>query len=127
VDPMKEQLRLVIKLHEVNKLMTELLEAFEGLKVEGINDEEIELIMAEFRHITQGKEGIMDHVRHDLQNLYKRFYARYGEDAITQVQDDICTGCFVKISPMKLARIRKMDSLEYCESCGRILIPPKEK
>jgi hypothetical protein len=70
---MKEQLRMVIKLHEVNKLMTELLEAFEGLKVEGISDEEIELIMAEFRHITQGKEGIMEHVRHDLQNLYSGF------------------------------------------------------
>jgi predicted nucleic acid-binding Zn-ribbon protein len=58
-----------------------------------------------------------------LQNLYKRFYARYGDNAITVVENDICTGCFVKISPMKLARIRRMDSLEYCESCGRILIP----
>jgi hypothetical protein len=125
----RKEVDLMMQIRRVDQLLYDLTDAFETLQKNedyGMSEEEIEVILAELRHIGEGKDSIMGRVRRDLQNLYKRFYERYKDQAIITIDSDICQGCFVRIPPIKFARIRTRKSLEFCESCGRILLWTEE-
>ncbi len=118
----RKEVDLMMQIQRVDQLLSDLKDAFDSLVKEGMSEEEVEAILAELRHIGGGKDEIMVRVRRDLQNLYKRFYERYKSQAIITIVSDVCQGCFVRIPPVKFARIRTRKSLEFCENCGRILL-----
>ena len=103
--------------------MCSLIEAFKGLKGAGeLTDEDIDFILQEFEDFATGKDKKMEDIRNDLRSLYKRYYSKFSERAIVPVKNGVCNGCYVTIPPMRIDRIRAMNSLEVCENCGRILI-----
>jgi len=123
----RKEVDLMMQIQRVDQLLSDLKDALDVLVEEGMSEIEVEAILAELRHIGGGKDEIMGRVRKDLQNLYKRFYERYKDRAIITVDSDFCQGCFVKIPPVKYARIRTRKSLEFCENCGRMLLWQEEK
>ncbi|UCE27120.1 MAG: hypothetical protein JSW52_12355 [Candidatus Coatesbacteria bacterium] len=120
---MKNQLKVLQELRNIDKSLSSLQEAFEGLKGAGeLTDEDIDFILQEFENFATGKDKKMEDIRNDLRSLYKRYYSKFSERAIVPVKNGVCTGCYVTIPPMRIDLIRAMDSLEVCENCGRILI-----
>lgn len=120
---LKEQLAIFKELRRIDKSLMALKAAFETLKEAGdLSDDDIDVILQEFEDFATGKVGKLDKVRKDLRTLYERYYQRYRDRAIVSVKDGVCQGCFVTIPPMRLDIIRRMDSLEVCENCGRILV-----
>ncbi len=111
------------ELRNIDASLMSLKEAFEKLKSAGdLTDDDIDVIMQEFENFVTGKVSQLDQVRNDLRALYERYYKKYHDRAIVSVKGGVCQGCFVTIPPMRLDIIRRMDSIEFCESCGRILI-----
>lgn len=120
---MKNQLRVLQELRNIDKSLSSLIGAFEELKGAGeLNDEDIDFILQEFEDFATGKDKKMEDIRNDLRSLYKRYYSKFSERAIVPVKNGVCTGCYVTIPPMRIDLIRAMDTLEICENCGRILI-----
>jgi predicted nucleic acid-binding Zn-ribbon protein len=111
------------ELRNIDKSYVALKAAFEKLKSAGdLTDDDIDVIIEEFEGFVTGKVSQLDKVRNDLRALYERYYEKYHDRAIVSVKGGVCTGCFVTIPPMRLDIIRRMDSIEFCENCGRILI-----
>ncbi len=120
---MKNQLNVLHELRNIDKSLSSLQEAFKGLKGAGeLTDEDIDFILQEFEDFATGKDKKMEDIRNDLRSLYKRYYSKFSERAIVPVKNGVCNGCYVTIPPMRIDRIRAMNSLEVCENCGRILI-----
>lgn len=120
---MREQLKILRELRNIDKSLSSLLKAFEELKSAGeLTDEDIDFILGEFEDFATGKDKKMEDIRNDLRSLYKRYYSKFSDRAIVPLKNGVCTGCYVTIPPMRIDRIRVMDSLEICENCGRILI-----
>jgi predicted nucleic acid-binding Zn-ribbon protein len=111
------------ELRNIDQSLVSLKAAFEKLKSTGdLTDEEVDVILDEFENFITGKGTQLDKVRNDLRSLYERYYEKYADRAIVPVVGGVCQGCFVTIPPMRLDIIRRMDSIEFCENCGRILI-----
>ena len=115
------------ELRNIDQSLVSLKAAFEKLKSAGdLTDDDIDVIMKEFEGFVTGKVSQLDNVRNDLRALYERYYEKYHDRAIVPVKGGVCYGCFVTIPPMRLDIIRRMDSIEFCENCGRILIWEEE-
>jgi predicted nucleic acid-binding Zn-ribbon protein len=120
---MKNQLKVLQELRNIDKSLSSLIGAFEELKGAGeLTDEDIDFILQEFEDFATGKDKKMEDIRNDLRSLYKRYYSKFSERAIVPVKNGVCTGCYVTIPAMRIDLIRAMDTLEICENCGRILI-----
>lgn len=52
---------------------------------------------------------------------YRQARARHGESALSESNDNVCSGCYVRqpIVPKRLAQ-----DICMCENCGRILYDP---
>jgi len=115
------------ELRNIDQSLVSLKAAFEKLKSAGdLTDDDIDVIMQEFENFVTGKVSQLDKVRNGLRALYERYYEKYHDRAIVSVKGGVCHGCFVTIPPMRLDIIRRMDSIEFCENCGRILIWEEE-
>ncbi len=120
---MSDEIAIFKELRRIDQSLMALKTAFETLKDGGdLTDDDIDVILQEFEDFATGKVGKLDNVRNDLRALYERYYKRYHDRAIVSVKGGVCQGCFVSIPPMRLDIIRRMDSLEICENCGRILV-----
>jgi predicted nucleic acid-binding Zn-ribbon protein len=116
-------LDILRELRNIDHSLVSLNAGFERLKGAGeLTDDEIDVILQEFEDFVTGKSTRLDKVRNDLRALYERYYRKYADRAIVQVRSGVCQGCFVTIPAMRLDIIRRMDSIEFCENCGRILI-----
>jgi predicted nucleic acid-binding Zn-ribbon protein len=115
------------ELRNIDESLIALKAAFEKLKSAGeLTDDDIDVIIEEFERFVTGKVSQLDKVRNDLRALYERYFEKYHYRAIVPVKGGVCQGCFVTIPPMRLDIIRRMDSIEFCENCGRILIWEEE-
>ncbi len=115
------------EIRNIDKSLVSLKAAFEKLKSAGeLSDDDIDVIIEEFERFVTGKVSQLDKVRNDLRTLYERYFEKYHHRAIVPVKGGVCQGCFVTIPPMRLDIIRRMDSIEFCENCGRILIWEEE-
>ena len=120
---MREELTVFREIRKIDQSLMSLKTAFENLKTTGeLTDGDIDIILEEFENFATGRVTKLDKVRKDLRALYERYYQKYHARAIVPVRGGVCQGCFVTIPPMRLDIIRRMDSLEVCENCGRILI-----
>jgi len=72
---------------------------------------------------------LIDHIDKIRRRLNSRHLAVYdrirkakGGIAVVPVIRRSCGGCYKNIPPQKVLEIRKMDRINFCEVCGRILI-----
>lgn len=119
---LKEQLRLVAKLQEVDQLLHRLGHALEDLRGEGLSDEEIHAISLELEHISTGKAGMKEKIKHDLMVHYQRFYQRHNHNAVAKMVNGVCQSCNVTVPSAKSLFIRRGETIEFCENCGAILM-----
>ena len=119
---MKEQLRLVSKLQEVDQLLHRLGHALDDLRKEGLSDEEIHAISLELEQIATGKDEMKEKIKRDLLIHYQRFYERHNHHAVSKLKGGVCQSCFVTVPSAKSLLVRRAETIEYCESCGAILI-----
>ena len=85
---MKNQLKVLQELRNIDKSLSSLQKAFEGLKgASELTDEDIDFILQEFEDFATGKDKKMEDIRNDLRSLYKRYYSKFSERAIVPVKN----------------------------------------
>jgi predicted nucleic acid-binding Zn-ribbon protein len=68
------------------------------------------------------KEAIHGIVDRPVLSRFNRVMAQRGGVAISEVKNEICSGCRMKIPPQQYNRVLRMNSMETCQQCSRMLV-----
>ena len=68
------------------------------------------------------KDEIYSTVDRPLLSRFNRVMANRAGVAIAEVNNEICGGCRMRIPPQQYNRVLRMNSLESCQQCSRILV-----
>ena len=60
-------------------------------------------------------------IDNDLLDRYNRIFKSKKGIAICELENDICTGCHMKVIPATSAAVRSEKTITVCDQCGRIL------
>jgi predicted nucleic acid-binding Zn-ribbon protein len=88
-----------------------------------------EILSKEREEATASTDGMEDSRKRLVESLpapirskYQRLVNAKGQEAIVNLTDGSCGGCYYKLPPQTAAEIRMGDRLIVCEGCGRILV-----
>ena len=61
----------------------------------------------------------------DVKQDYERVVKAHGEDALAPMDDEVCGGCFQKITSQMINELQ-LSKMVFCKSCGRLLYIPED-
>jgi predicted nucleic acid-binding Zn-ribbon protein len=61
-----------------------------------------------------------------LRDQYRRVIKQRGADAMAQVEDGSCHGCFVSVTSQMVNELINAETLVFCKTCGRVLYLAEE-
>jgi len=70
------------------------------------------------------KEGYAKNIRPDLMSRYKRIAKIRQGLAVVGVWDEKCTGCNMRVPPQLYNKVQRLESIEVCPYCQRMLFFP---
>ncbi|HET9059765.1 MAG TPA: C4-type zinc ribbon domain-containing protein [Acidimicrobiales bacterium] len=87
------------------------------------SEKEVEEVVAS---LTAQRQAAVSSVPEQLVPSYERLRAKLGGVAVARLVGGRCDGCHLALPAMELDRVlhHPTGSLEYCEQCGRVLVPP---
>lgn len=108
---------LATQLKEIELTEEELKAKIEEYEfVESDQNEEVKML-------TKKRNAITKHIEKPTMVEYERIRVVI-KDAVVKANRNSCSGCFSAIPPQKMVEIRNsIDTLYFCENCGRILYP----
>ena len=93
-----------------------------------IVDSELSVIAERKKHFSQkidelsiDREKISSSVEPDLLDRYNRIFKSKKSDAVSELINDICSGCHMKVTPSTALAVRAEKVVTTCDQCGRIL------
>lgn len=124
------EVRAVELLEQEESLDKELLGLRQDTKTKAKELEEKRAALAKERDeataAADGMEGdrkrLVDALPARVRSKYQRLVNAKGQEAIVNLTDGSCGGCFYKLPPQTAAEIRMGQRLIICEGCGRILV-----
>ncbi len=87
-------------------------------------NEEIQGVLAE---LSRDRTGLVGNVDPDFLKKYEKVKNIVGILAIVRVVDLLCLGCHVNLPPQRYNELQRLDSLQYCPNCHRIIYWEKDK
>ncbi|MEX1117908.1 MAG: C4-type zinc ribbon domain-containing protein [Terrimicrobiaceae bacterium] len=60
----------------------------------------------------------------DLLDQYDRIFRSKGDTAVVPLENDVCTGCHMKVTHQTTLEVRGEKAIVHCPNCGRILYLP---
>lgn len=97
-------------------------------KDQKIVDSELLVIAERKKHFSQkiddlsiDREKISSSVEPDLLDRYNRIFKSKKSDAVSELINDICSGCHMKVTPSTALAVRAEKVVTTCDQCGRIL------
>ena len=97
-------------------------------KDQKIVDSELLVIAERKKHFSQkiddlsiDREKISLSVEPDLLDRYNRIFKSKKSDAVSELINDICSGCHMKVTPSTALAVRAEKVVTTCDQCGRIL------
>ncbi len=72
--------------------------------------------------LRQEREIVKSALTPRMIDSYQRIRQAKNGIAVAYSNGGVCSGCFSFIPPQKVAEVKQMKNLYYCESCGRILV-----
>ena len=97
-------------------------------KDQKIVDSELLVIAERKKHFSQkiddlsiDRKKISSSVEPDLLDRYNRIFKSKKSDAVSELINDICSGCHMKVTPSTALAVRAEKVVTTCDQCGRIL------
>ena len=120
------QLELMEKGEELN---TSLKEANDiHAKEQKVVDAELAIIKErkiqfskKIEELKSDREKIASNVDNDLLDQYNRIFKSKKGVAVSELVNDICSGCHMKVTPTTAGMVRAEKVVSTCDQCGRIL------
>jgi len=119
-----------IELMEAGEQLTsELNQAKETLQsTQDIVDKEINIINERRTHCdnllletSTDRKEIASSIDPDLLEEFERIFSSKKGDAIAELENGVCTGCHMKVTPATGAAVRAAKEIAHCDQCGRML------
>lgn len=95
---------------EVRKMTDQVAAAEAGLKERA---EKLRLAVAEAETV----------IPEEHMATYRRLVAAHGADALAMVENNVCTSCYVSLSPQQGVELRS-GKFVFCISCGKLIYAP---
>ena len=67
------------------------------------------------------RETIASKINNDLLDQYNRIFKSKKGVAVSELVNDICSGCHMKVTPTTAGMVRAEKVVSTCDQCGRIL------
>jgi predicted nucleic acid-binding Zn-ribbon protein len=85
-------------------------------------DEELKEAISQRKQLEQLRGPAAEKVRHDLMHHYSRIRSRMKTGrVVVPLNDEVCTGCHMKVIPQVVNELLAGDKLHTCKNCGRLL------
>ena len=81
-----------------------------------------EKTQAQEQSLLSAREKVLSALSRPVISTYERIRIGKGGIAVAFLKDGSCSECSTRIPPQRSMEIRNMDTLFYCEVCGRILV-----
>lgn len=104
---------------EVDEKKRILDEKFEELQKR--RDEENAKITEELNDLLKSREGLTNGIKKQFLSKYETIRKARNNLAIVRVDNEICSGCYMKIPPQLYVEVKKNSSLHQCPNCQRFL------
>lgn len=104
---------------EVDEKKRILDEKFEELQKR--RDEENAKITEELNDLLKSREGLTQGIKKQFLSKYETIRKARNNLAIVRVDNEICSGCYMKIPPQLYVEVKKNSSLHQCPNCQRFL------
>lgn len=79
-------------------------------------------LATEVDRLTREKPKVLAEISPALLKRYERVADRFGDLAVTRVDNEHCGACRHQIPPQVAVEVRKGDQFITCQACGRILV-----
>jgi hypothetical protein len=87
-------------------------------------DEQRQVILGDITRLEADLRDAETRLPSDFRQGYDRIVKAKGEDALAEVDGDVCGGCYQQMTPNTLSQLR-MGQAIFCKSCGRLLYLPE--
>ncbi len=61
----------------------------------------------------------------DVKQEYDRVVKAHGEEALAPIEEEVCGGCYVRITSQMLNELVIGEKMVFCKQCGRLLYVPE--
>ena len=120
------QLELMEKGEELNNSLEEANDIH--AKEQKVVDAELAIIKErkiqfskKIEELKSDREKIASNVDNDLLDQYNRIFKSKKGVAVSELVNDICSGCHMKVTPSTAGMVRAEKVVPTCDQCGRIL------
>ena len=120
------QLELMEKGEELNTSLEEANDIH--TKEQKVVDAELAIIKErkiqfskKIEELKSDREKIASNIDNDLLDQYNRIFKSKKGVAVSELVNDICSGCHMKVTPTTAGMVRAEKVVSTCDQCGRIL------
>ena len=120
------QLELMEKGEELNNSLEEANDIH--AKEQKVVDAELAIIKErkiqfskKIEELKSDREKITSSIDNDLLDQYNRIFKSKKGVAVSELVNDICSGCHMKVTPTTAGMVRAEKVVSTCDQCGRIL------
>ena len=120
------QLELMEKGEELNTSLEEANDIH--AKEQKVVDAELAIIKErkiqfskKIEELKSDREKIASNIDNDLLDQYNRIFKSKKGVAVSELVNDICSGCHMKVTPTTAGMVRAEKVVSTCDQCGRIL------
>ena len=120
------QLELMEKGEELNNSLEEANDIY--AKEQKVVDAELAIIKErkiqfskKIEELKSDREKIASNIDNDLLDQYNRIFKSKKGVAVSELVNDICSGCHMKVTPTTAGMVRAEKVVSTCDQCGRIL------
>lgn len=120
------QLELMEKGEELNTSLEEANDTH--AKEQKVVDAELAIIKErkiqfskKIEELKSDREKIASSIDNDLLDQYNRIFKSKKGVAVSELVNDICSGCHMKVTPTTAGMVRAEKVVSTCDQCGRIL------
>jgi predicted nucleic acid-binding Zn-ribbon protein len=92
------------------------------LKEREVLEQRVAELKAEVEQLTAEQPKILSDIAPVMRKRYERLKERFGEVAVTRLDNEYCGGCGTQVPPQVAVEVRKCDQFITCPACGRILV-----
>jgi len=105
--------------NDIQEKKNQLDEKYAGLQKR--RDEENLMVSEELKELLQRREELIGGIKKQFLSKYETIRKVRNNLAIVRVENEVCSGCYMKIPPQLYVEVKKNISLHQCPNCQRFL------
>lgn len=81
-------------------------------------------IESRIQELQESRKQVCEGLDEDLLERYERLFESKAGNAIVAIENEVCTGCHMRVTSQTALEVRAERGLVHCSNCGRMLFLP---